>query len=55
LPATFRFLEFFRFFSDFFRSNLFIFEPKVEKIHMGVFSTRFVPLISILAPRPMEE
>ena len=35
--------------------NLFIFEPKVEKIHMGVFSTRFVPLISILAPKIMEE
>ena len=25
----------------------FIFEPKVEKIYMGVFSTHFVPLISI--------
>jgi hypothetical protein len=37
----------------FFRSNLFIFEPKVEKIYMGVFSTQFVPLISILAPKLM--
>ena len=33
------------FFSYFFRSNLFIFEPKVENIYMGVFSTHFVPLI----------
>ena len=33
--------DFFGFFSDFFRSNLFIFEPKVEKIYMGVFSTHF--------------
>ena len=55
LPATFRFLEFFRFFSDIFRSNSFIFEPKVEKIYMGVFSTHFVPLISILASKIMEE
>jgi hypothetical protein len=55
LPATFRFLEFFRFFSDFFCSNSFIFEPKVEKIYMGVFSTHFVPLISILAPKIMGE
>ena len=45
----------FSFFSDFFRSNLFIFEPKVEKIYMGVFSTHFVPLISNLAPKIMEE
>jgi hypothetical protein len=30
-------------------------EPKVEKIYMGVFSTHFVPLISILAPKLMEE
>jgi hypothetical protein len=40
---------------DFFRSNSFIFEQKVEKIYMGVFSTHFVPLISILAPKIMEE
>jgi hypothetical protein len=31
--------------------NSFIFEPKVEKNDMGVFSTQFVPLISILAPK----
>jgi hypothetical protein len=55
LPATFRFFEIFSFFSDFFRSNSFIFEPKVEKIYMGVFSTHFVPLISILAPKVMKE
>jgi hypothetical protein len=47
-------LNFF-FFSDFFRSNFFIFEPKVEKIYMGVFSTHFVPLISGLAPKIMED
>ena len=41
----------FLFVSDFFCSNSFIFEPKVEKIYMGVFSTHFVPLISILAPK----
>ena len=41
--------------SDFFRSNSFIFERKVNKICMGVFSTHFVPLISILAPKIMEE
>jgi hypothetical protein len=34
---------------------MFISEPKVEKIYMGVFSTHFVPLISILAPKIMEE
>ena len=43
IPATFMFLEFFRFF----RSNLSIFEPKVEKMYM--------PLISIFAPKIMEE
>ena len=32
-----------------------IFELKVEKIYMGVFSTHFVPLISILASKIMEE
>ena len=37
--------------SYFFRSNSFIFEPKVEKIYMGVFSTQFVPLNSNLAPK----
>ena len=46
--------EIFSFFSDFFRSNSFIFERKVKKIYMGVFSTHFVPLISILAPKIME-
>ena len=34
--------------------SLFIFEPKVEKIYLGVFSTHFVPLISILAPKIMK-
>ena len=42
-------------FSNFFRSNLFIFEPKVEKIYRGVFSTHFVPLVSILASKIIEE
>jgi hypothetical protein len=43
-------------FSDFFGSNSFIFEPKVEKIYTyGCFSTHFVPLISILAPKIMEK
>ncbi len=44
--------NFFLFFSNFFHSNLFIFEPKIEKMYMGmgVFSTQFMPLISILAP-----
>ena len=55
LPATFLVFEIFSFFSDFFRSNSFILEPKVEKIYMGVFSTHFVPLILILAPKIMEE
>jgi hypothetical protein len=41
----------FSFFSDFFCPNSFIFEPKIEKIYMGVFSTHFVPLISILEPK----
>jgi hypothetical protein len=40
-------------FSDFFRSNLFMFESKVENI--SFFSTHFVPLISIFAPKIMEE
>ena len=44
-----------RVFSNLFQSNLFIFELKLEKIFMGVFSTHFVPLISILAPTIMEE
>jgi hypothetical protein len=35
--------------------NSFIFEPEVEKIYMYVFSTHFVPLISILAPKIMKE
>ena len=42
-------------FSDFFCSNLLIFEPKVEKIYMGVFSTHFVPLISIFASKIIKE
>ena len=37
LPATFRFLEFFHFFPDFFHPNLFIFEPKVEKKKIWMF------------------
>jgi hypothetical protein len=41
------------FFSDFFRPRWFIFKPKVED--MGVFSTQFVPLILILAPKILEE
>ena len=45
----------FLFFSDFFRSNWFTFEPKVEKNYIGVFSTHFVPLISGLAPKIMED
>ena len=55
LPATFRSLEFFRFFPDFFCPNSFIFEQKVEKKDMGVFSTQFVPLISNLAPKILAE
>ena len=53
----FAFFEFgmFSLFSDFFRSNLFIFDPKVEKNNMGVFSTQFLPLISILATKMLEE
>ena len=31
MPATFRFLEFFRVFSDFFNSNLFIFEQNINR------------------------
>ena len=48
-------MEFYGFFSDFFRPNSFIFEPKVEKNNMGVFSTQFVPLIAILATKILEE
>jgi hypothetical protein len=55
LPATFRFLDFFRFFLIFSAQTRFIFEQNLEKIYMGVFSTHFVPLISILAPKIMEE
>ena len=43
------------FFFNFFRSNSFIFEPKVEKLYMGVFFIHFVPLNSILAPKIMKE
>jgi hypothetical protein len=45
----------FSFVSKFFLSNSFISEPKVEKIHMGVFSIQFLPLILILAPKIKEE
>ena len=41
MPATFRFLNFFHF-SHFFPSNLFIFEPKVEKVYMGVVVFSFI-------------
>jgi hypothetical protein len=40
-------------FSVFFGSNSFIFEPKIEKIYMGVFSTQFGPLNSNLVPKIM--
>ena len=53
IACNFYVLGIFSFFSNFFRSNSFIFEPKVEKIDMGVFSTQFVPLISNLAPKIM--
>ena len=53
IACNFQVFGIFLFFSDFFRSNSFIFEPKVEKIYMGVFSTQFVPLISNLAPKIM--
>jgi hypothetical protein len=49
LPATFRFLEIFRFFPIFSAQTRLFLKTKVEKIFMGVFSTHFVPLISILA------
>ena len=39
----------------FFHTNSFIFESKVEKKDMIVFSTHFVPLISILAPQILKE
>ena len=55
IACNFLLFGFFLFFSDFFRSNSFIFEPKVEKMYMGVFSTQFVPLISILATKILEE
>ena len=45
----------FFFFSNFFRSNPFIFESKVKYMYMGVFPTHFVPPISILAPKIIEE
>ena len=54
LPASFGF-GIISFFSDFFGSNLFSFELKVEKLYMGVFSTHFVSLISILTQKMMEE
>jgi hypothetical protein len=54
LPATFRFLEFFRFFFPIFSAQTY-FESKVKYTDMGVFSTHFVPLILILAPKMMGE
>ena len=39
----------------FFPLKLVYFWTKSRKIYMGVFSTHFVPLISILAPKIMEE
>ena len=46
----------FLFFSQFSRSCSFVFEPKVEKnIHSSVFSTHFMPLISMFVPKIMEE
>ena len=55
ITCNFLVLGIFLVFSNFFCPNLFVFEPKVEKINMGVFSTHFVPLISILTPKKMEE
>ena len=55
IACNFRVFGIFSFFSNFFRPNSFIFEPKVEKKYMGVFSTHFVPLISILAPKIMKK
>ena len=55
IACNFRVFGIFSFFSNFFRSNLFIFESKVEKNNMGVFSTQFVPLNSILATKILEE
>jgi hypothetical protein len=43
------------FISNFFSPKLFIFEPKVEKNIYGCFSTQFMPLISILAPKILAE
>ena len=37
IPCNFQVFGIFSVFSNFFRSNSFIFEPKVEKIYMGVF------------------
>jgi hypothetical protein len=50
LPATFRLLEFFRFFLIF-SAQTRLFLTKSRKNNMGVFSTQFVPLISILATK----
>ena len=38
-----------------FCSNSFIFELKVEKKDVSVFSTQFFPLISIFAPKILED
>ena len=53
IACNFWVFEIFSFFSNFFRSNSFIFEQKVEKIHMGFFSTQVVLLNSNLAPKIM--
>ena len=55
IACNFQVFGSFLFFSDFFHSNSFIFEPKVEKIYTDVFSTHFMPLISIFAPKIMED
>ena len=54
IACNFEVFGIFLFFSDFLRSNSFIFEPKIKKIYMGVFFTHFLPLISILAPKITE-
>ena len=55
IACNFQAFGIFSFFSNFFRQNSFIFELKVEKKDMGVFSTQFVPLISILATKILTE
>ena len=53
VACNFQVFGIFLFISDFFRLNSFIFEPKVEKKDMGVFSTQFQPQLSIMAPKIM--